>query len=75
MITAIISLYILGFMASYFLCRSAMWEKHNSNQWLLLEKVIAVNLSLLSWLTVFLFIIIYTLIVNDILDPDKTEKW
>ncbi len=70
----LIAVYLLGYACAYLCFRSLIKAKYNRN-WLLLEKIIVITLSLFSWvgILVFAFIIIAGFIFK--IDLDKQCKW
>lgn len=75
MLISIIALYLLGGLACYFVCRKIIWEKRQEDNWHAIEKIIVTIMSLLSWLTLFILLVVEVLIVIKLIDPDKLQRW
>lgn len=70
----LIAVYLLGYVCAYLSYRSLIKSKHNRD-WLLIEKIVVIALSLFSWpgLLTFAFIIIAGFTFR--IDLDKQCKW
>lgn len=74
LIAVIIALYILGCALTYLYFRKLTRRKFNRD-WLLIERIIVIGLSLFSWLAIIAFLIfVSTIIIADV-NPDKEVKW
>lgn len=69
-ISLITALYVLGFVFSYRILRRII-RTHNENDWIVIEKMATIAISLFSWLSI---ISIITILLFQI-DLDKKCKW
>jgi hypothetical protein len=70
----LMAVYLMGYVFSYMCYRSMIRTKFNRN-WLLLEKIIAIALSLFSWAGLITFGLIIITGLTFRIDLDKQCKW
>lgn len=75
MLIALIILYLIGWIGCYYACRAVIWERRNAKTWNILEKLVIILVSTLSWVSIFILLTCMVLFINDIVDPDKEIKW
>ena len=73
-ITLLVILYTIGYIGSYTLLRERA-KDYNGGGWVVMDKLIVLMLSLMSWLTLIIYLIVIILNNTNIIDPDKKCKW
>jgi hypothetical protein len=73
-ITLLVIFYIIGYIGSYVLLRERA-KDYSGGAWVLMDKLIVLMLSLMSWLTLIIYLIVIILNNTDRMDPDKKCKW
>lgn len=73
-VSVIVTLYALGFIICYFLLREKA-KDFNRGEWVLVNKLIVIFLSLLSWFMISVYLVVILLSNTNIIDPDKKCKW
>ena len=74
LLAIIIVAYIIGYALSYLYLRAVVRSKHNRN-WLLIEKLNVMTLSLFSWVIVCMCAMLLILGPLIKIDFDKEVKW
>ncbi len=73
-ITLLVIFYAFGYIGSYVLLRERA-KDYSGGDWRLMDKLIVLMLSLTSWLTLIIYVIVIILNNTNLIDPDKKCKW
>lgn len=67
-------IYLLGIPLCYIIFRAMIYNR-NGGEWVVMEKIITVIMSLGSWATILLYLLFIAAIHINLIDPDKKCKW